>query len=452
MEVVVSVELFGMMKIPLKINNFQTLLSARMELLEFSDIIPCFNNTSISLLKRPLLDFSFHFGILELTNVGIGKYNLSNFVKLMSKILCEQILYPKVFTHISRNNSINVARYPEGLLRINLLGANNLMIKDISTDPFVVVKVGNKSRFSSVDICDGRDWKEVENAVIKVKNSNPMCCEEFDVLVYEKLSEKLQVCILDHDTALGKVELGHIIMDLCQIPMKRSIEVVTNLIHGSGGKIKLKYIYLPLLRSLRSQGIVNDDETFLIDLPSAIQFLDLESSRTNVVRTSVDLFDNDKQITSYIEIGNNETWRDIGDQSDNLHFIYASTGVLVINSVRCKNLRASPSFLDLLMPSTMKVSVKFEVGGVTHTTRVVADKHDPNFPGEFSFIVIDVNYSKLSVAVIDGAETFSEREVGSLVLNTKDFAHGGNVESEYLLESKYEESFITFRGSWYATY
>ena len=79
MEMVMIMELCEMIQIPLKINFCSSSLFLRVELAKFTEIIPCVNDLSISLMRGPHIDFSFHIGSLAFTNLGLGHYNLANF-------------------------------------------------------------------------------------------------------------------------------------------------------------------------------------------------------------------------------------------------------------------------------------------------------------------------------------------------------------------------------------
>merc|ERR1711871_1286361 len=407
------------------------------------EIIPCFHDVSISLLRVPHVDLSFLVGSFELMNLGLGVYNLSNLGGCcLSEFLCSKLLHPRTFKYVLESKYSSFPHHPVGLLKISMWDANDAELDEYFLDPFIVVNLGTNA--PSIDNGGKKFWKEVESVKMNFKNMDSSFCMDFYILIYDKLSDMLEVCIQDYEKDSRIIELGHVNIDLCRIPLKRSIEHEMNLFNNSEGKMILRYLYLPLLRCSQKQQIFNEDEAFFINIPNFSKVTNEIFSLPNKPKLPDALFGADFAH----DCG---TWKDVRDGNENTTFLNSSAnvGVLIVSSIKCKNLRATPSFMDILTPSNMKVYVKLEVNDVTHTTRIVVGKHDPTFPGEFKFVVTDLIYSILSITVIDAADMFSSRVIGSINLNVNDFVNDSGVENEYLIQGNCEECFIAFKCSWY---
>ena len=367
--------------------------------------------------------------------------NLANFGRsCLSEFLCDNILYPKTFNYVLGKKSSSICRHPVGLLQISIGGTNDVVLDDCISDPFILVN----TRTVLPQSAEHNKIMKEGNIQLRLRNFDSFFCEELSVLIYEKASEIVEVCIVDYEPLSSNAELEIVNIELCHIPIKRWFELEMHFGLGPGGKMKLKYVYFPLLRSSQKAETFDEDEALLVNVPN---FLKIKNS-TSYIR-SVGRKTHSFSRADFVDNGG--TWRDVGDRNGKSSSLCssASMGVLVVSSVRCKNLRALPSLIDLFIPSRMKVYVNFEVNEVIHTTKMVADKHDPTFPGEFNFVVADLNYSKLSITVIDTADVFSCRILGSINLNVKDFFNSSGVENEYLLEGKYEECFVIFKCSLY---
>ena len=120
----------------------------RVELGPLVAMFPTFGAISFSFMGKPMIDFSFKVGRLDIMNIGIAStdYSVAMLVGDYMKSCLEFMVYPK--KHVVRmvdNCDFDklVKVVPVGILKLTIVSAQDLIVADFiskSSDPYVVIK------------------------------------------------------------------------------------------------------------------------------------------------------------------------------------------------------------------------------------------------------------------------------------------------------------------------
>jgi hypothetical protein len=133
--------------VPLKLQLIDIRISAtiRMELVPLIPVFPCFGAMTFTCMEKPLIDFGFKTGSLNVMNLGAGDYNVAVAVKnIINSSLTSWLLYPNKYV-IPWVEDVDIAALttakPVGLLKLTILSGKNLIKGDFrSSDPFVEIR------------------------------------------------------------------------------------------------------------------------------------------------------------------------------------------------------------------------------------------------------------------------------------------------------------------------
>jgi hypothetical protein len=176
--------------------------------LHFYDLIPKnppFKYFKATFFEKPVVDFSLNIGTTESMDIGYSSGNVASAVQIILKHCLEtMVIYPK-WMHLRLDDdadeppeSITIAP-PQGLVTVEILRCNDLIIGDVNTsDPYVVITVLDK----------------VQKTDVIYKTLNPVWHNaSFNFSVHDKKVENIHFEVWDKDFGsagdfLGKVDVG----------------------------------------------------------------------------------------------------------------------------------------------------------------------------------------------------------------------------------------------------
>lgn len=135
------------MPLTLELSEIYVSAKLRVELGPLNNTFPCFEAITLCILHKPVIDFSFKVGSLNIMSIGPADYNVAAIVQnLIVSILNGLMVYPKkIVIPIAKDVDTKAltAAAPVGLLHLTVVGATNLVSADLMTgksDPYVVLK------------------------------------------------------------------------------------------------------------------------------------------------------------------------------------------------------------------------------------------------------------------------------------------------------------------------
>lgn len=433
----------GIPELPIEVCDFRMSMNLRIELKNLLNSFPCFSSVRLTCMKQPFVDLSCKLGVINLANVGLGNLNVRELImQVISQSLNEQLLFPNFYeTAMTDNTTLDKVVAPVGLLQLTVIKGVNLQVCDMFTsDPYVVISVNDN---------------EIGKTQVVYETLNPVWNESFDVLVFDKSTQKIQLKIFDWDLVGVHDNMGYCIIETEYIEMGQTKERTLHIRgdnQGVRGTIIVSYNYVELARSDVRRGHIAEDEAFLLDLP-------------DIANTSLDLIENG--VISDILAANKIGTDSIPDLLPSLNLSgsgfqspRASTksgtsnskerkrGVLSISEIRCKHLKALPSLVEFLVPTSLKCLVRFQVGSQKKETKVICNHQDPVFKESFCFVVEDPINATVLVNVIDKADIFNDRIMGYIEIPVPEYLEHA-VEKDYILQGKSEECSIHYKATWY---
>lgn len=133
--------------LPLELSEIYAKFNLRLELTPLIPSFPCFGSITLSSMTKPITDFSFKVGALDIMNIGAADYNIAMVVSnIIKSIVGGMMQYPKKYI-IPMISDLDMKALntpsPVGLLRLTIVRAKDLDIADLltqSSDPYCVMK------------------------------------------------------------------------------------------------------------------------------------------------------------------------------------------------------------------------------------------------------------------------------------------------------------------------
>ncbi|XP_015764424.1 PREDICTED: extended synaptotagmin-2-A-like [Acropora digitifera] len=243
---------------------------------------PLVGGVSVFFLNRPDIDF-------DLTNLAniLDIPGLSDILRgVIDDVVASIVVLPNKITVPLTNIDPYELKYPlpDGVLRIEVLEAKDLIKKDIgvfkkgSSDPYVVLRVGAKT-FRT-----------------KTKDStlNPVWNEVFEAFVDNSHGQKIKISLFDEDKASDDESLGTVEADIGTIAQQGNVDLWLPLENVESGQLNLRCTWFSLTSNPEDLSppdkVVEGDETSA----SAALFVKLDSAKnlpvTNAARGTTSAF------------------------------------------------------------------------------------------------------------------------------------------------------------------
>ncbi|XP_074624645.1 extended synaptotagmin-2-like isoform X1 [Acropora palmata] len=264
------------------IEDLQVRGSMRVILRPLIPAAPLVGGVSVFFLNRPDIDF-------DLTNLAniLDIPGLSDILRgVIDDVVASIVVLPNKITVPLTNIDPYELKYPlpDGVLRIEVLEAKDLIKKDIgvfkkgSSDPYVVLRVGAKT-FRT-----------------KTKDStlNPVWNEVFEAFVDNSHGQKIKISVFDEDKASDDESLGTVEADISTIAQQGNVDLWLPLENVESGQLNLRCTWFSLTSNPEDLSppdkVVEGDETSA----SAALFVKLDSAKnlpvTNAARGTTSAF------------------------------------------------------------------------------------------------------------------------------------------------------------------
>ncbi|XP_022798520.1 extended synaptotagmin-2-B-like isoform X2 [Stylophora pistillata] len=264
------------------IEDLQLRGSLRVILRPLIPAAPLVGGVSVFFLNRPDIDFDF----TNLANI-LDIPGLSDIIRgVIDDVVAGFVVLPNRITVPLTDIDPYELKYPmpDGLLRIEVLEAKDLIKKDIgiiskgSSDPYVILRVGAKT-FRT-----------------KTKDStvNPIWNEVFEAFVDNSQGQKIKIGVFDEDKASDDESLGIVEADIGTIVQQGNVDLWLPLENVKSGQINLRCTWFTLTDkpedlSPPDQAVIGEEM-----LATAALFVKLDSAKnlpvTNAARGTTSAF------------------------------------------------------------------------------------------------------------------------------------------------------------------
>lgn len=203
------------------------------------NVMPLFGGLNVFFLNTPVIDFN----LTSLANA----LDIPGLSEMLRTIVQEQVSSIMVLPHrisvvLANNVDSNKLRYPipKGVLRIYMLGANDLkkadfgVLKKAKSDPYAVIRVGAQ-KFKT---------KVVSNTVTPTWN------EAFEAIIDEKSGQFMDIEVFDEDPGSKDDELGNVSLELEPVSKKGMIDSWLPLEDVKKGMVHIKLVWLHLCNDI----------------------------------------------------------------------------------------------------------------------------------------------------------------------------------------------------------
>ncbi|GAB2219463.1 hypothetical protein Drorol1_Dr00007099 [Drosera rotundifolia] len=200
--IMVAAKAFGL-KATIQIMDLQVFASPRITLKPLVPSFPCFANIFVSLMEKPHVDFGLKL-------VGADLMSIPGLYRFVQEMIKDQVgnlyLWPRTL-EIPILDPAKAMRRPVGTLHVKVLRAAKLKKKDLlgASDPYVKLKLTE-------------DKAPLKKSTVKQKNLNPEWNEEFNLVVRDPQTQKLELRIYDWEQVGKHDKMGMNSVDLKDLP------------------------------------------------------------------------------------------------------------------------------------------------------------------------------------------------------------------------------------------
>ena len=287
---------------------------------------------------------------------------------------------------------------------------------------------------------------EVLRTEVKSKTLNPVWNASFDILIFDKKAQQLELICYDEDVVSDEF-LGRVVLHLDTLEDNKQTDVLDmDLMEVDTGSLQISAIYTPLGAEVEEDGL-DEVEDILFNLPKESLTSDVlaegvktgSASHNKVVNLSQ--FGGGISSISSVVMAKNAFKASLDSPTGSNK---VTNGVLTVSQISCQKLRNNNSTFG----GGIRPYVVFTIGGQSKQTKI---QHlaDPKYDDNFHFMVKDGSNATLSVKVMDQFKFVKDQCLGELsirVMNVMSNKRG--VFQEYALESRHGECFITLKLLW----
>ncbi|XP_071788056.1 extended synaptotagmin-2-like isoform X1 [Asterias amurensis] len=396
----IEISLKALKRFKAGIESLQLHGTLRVEMKPLVDRVPLIGGMSIYFLNKPAIDFN-------LTNVA-DILDIPGLSGLLHSILEDQlanflVLPNRLPVKLIDDVDISSLKYPmpQGVLRIHVIEAKNLVAADIGilkkgkSDPYCIVRVGSQ---------------KFKTKAIK-KTLNPVWEKIFEAIVYQCYGQMMDIDVYDKDDGIGKDDyLGTINLNLHHIYEVGHLDVWLPLQDIKHGDIHLELTWLTLTESRKT----------VYEIEEQVQ----KQLKEAEMEERMDLNDNEEEEAEG------------SDEEDDSTF---SSALLIVKLDSAKELPVSTRSSALPHPY-VNVSVERD----SKTSQVQNATVSPVWEEVFNFLVQSPSYQNLKVEVIDKKK---DKCIGMLSLPIKQILSAPSMvlEQPFKLDGSGPQSFITLR-------
>ncbi|KAB2085963.1 hypothetical protein ES319_A05G432600v1 [Gossypium barbadense] len=181
-------------RITIQVVDMQILVAPRVTLKPLVPTIPCFANASVSLLKRPEIDFGLNVLGGDLMSIPGVYHIIQRTIKMQ---IASLYLWPQSLEIPILDPSTVAINKPVGILHVKVVRAHKLLKMDFlgTSDPYVKLNLTGENL-------------PAKKTSIKKRNLNPVWNEQFKLVVKDPKSQVLQLEVFDWDKVGTHDRLG----------------------------------------------------------------------------------------------------------------------------------------------------------------------------------------------------------------------------------------------------
>lgn len=231
---------------------------------------------TVFFLKRPKIDFNLTNLLNVLDFPGLKKTLLGVVDDVIAGLM---VLPNRIAIPLAASVDASDLQYPvpEGLLRVRLIGARDLVKSDLSLigkgcpDPYAIVEVGAQT------FC----------TVTRKNDSNPAWEETFEAFVDNSEGQELDVCLFDHDIASKDTKIGNVDVKIHSVVEEGVQDIWLPLKKAKQGKVHLKLEWFSLSSDPLHFRYTKDRESVAVLIVKVIKAQNLPNHKKSVLARKV---------------------------------------------------------------------------------------------------------------------------------------------------------------------
>jgi hypothetical protein len=463
----------GMFSPSAELAEFRLSAMIRIELQDFTPALPCFRSIAVTCMHNPEVHFSLKVAKLDFMNMGPADFSVAAIVRsVINSVLAEIVVYPQKMMFPIMEDADLMDKADDGQEIAGMAGASAAGVLYLTFERAVNLKKANW--FScNPHIYAESDRSQTFRSKTVHGSSNPEWGETFELLVFDKKNQRVEIEVLDK-----KAPLGRATFEISQVKSGENASVSLQLEDGDGGELDISYEYIPLKyddlndedsdsdnddilfslkkSDLESDVLCNNEEeilglqehhdrvkrrTKLLSPRSKQQAQDASDTPTSPAPTSPaptspdgDATPASKRRSSYLGAG-----KRVVSQTFAAKY---SVGILSISLIHVRGLHVG----TLLFQAALKPYVVLSVDDKVKRTKPVSGTTFPHYAESFSFILKDLTERELHVQVMNKLSMRHDKLLGTAKVPLSDVvSSGGVLEQEYILHGSQSECYVGLR-------
>ncbi|XP_077252884.1 synaptotagmin-3-like isoform X2 [Tasmannia lanceolata] len=185
---------FFLLQVTIQLLDLQIFMTPRVTLKPLVPTLPCFGNTTVSLMEKPHVDFGLKF-------LGADIMAIPGLYQFVQEIIKEQVaslyVWPKVLEIPILDGLSGALKKPVGILHVKVLQALDLLKMDLfgKSDPYVKLNLSGEK-------------VHAKKTMVMMKNLNPQWNEKVNLIVKDPQSQVLELRVYDWDKVGKHAKLG----------------------------------------------------------------------------------------------------------------------------------------------------------------------------------------------------------------------------------------------------
>lgn len=236
------------------------------------NVMPLFGGLNVFFLNSPVIDFNLTSLANALDIPGLSEMLRTIVQEQVSAIM---VLPNRISVALANNVDANRLRYPipKGVLRIYMLGANDLkkadfgVLKKAKSDPYAVIRIGAQKFRTKVEA----------NTVA------PNWNEAFEAIIDEKSGQFMDIEVFDEDPGSKDDDLGNVSLELEPVSKKGMIDSWLPLEDVKKGMVHIKLVWLNLCNDIleldRSLRQIEADTEYSESLSSCLLMVCVDAAK-----------------------------------------------------------------------------------------------------------------------------------------------------------------------------
>ncbi|XP_068704982.1 extended synaptotagmin-3-like [Montipora foliosa] len=267
---------FTVKNVKMGITDFQVHGTLRIILKPLFSFPPIIGGVTVFFLKRPNIAFNLTnmLNVLEIPGLNKTLRHIVDDVIAANVVLPNRIAIP-----LAGRVDVSDLQYPvpEGLLRVHLVEARELVASDASligsgsSDPYAVLEVGAQTFRTET----------------KKNDLNPVWQETFEAFVDNSEGQELQISLYDNDVTSKDTILGKVNLNICSVVGGGALDIWMPLSKAKQGKVHLKVDWFSLSSHPLHFKYTKEPESVAVLIVKLIKVTNLPSRKKSALTRKV---------------------------------------------------------------------------------------------------------------------------------------------------------------------